>query len=104
MYAVIKTGGKQYRVTPGEVVKIEKLAAAAGEPVVFSEVLMVGDGAEFRVGSPLLTNARVKGTVQAQERDKKIVIYTYKKRKGEHRKKGHRQDITLVRIDEVVKE
>jgi large subunit ribosomal protein L21 len=104
MYAVIKTGGKQYRVTPGEVVKIEKLEAAVGEAVEFPEVLMLGDGAEFKVGTPLLENARVKGTVTSQERDKKIVIYTYKKRKGEHRKMGHRQDVTLVRIDEVVKE
>ncbi|HUT55554.1 MAG TPA: 50S ribosomal protein L21 [bacterium] len=104
MYAVIKTGGKQYRVSPGEVVKIEKLAAAVGEPVVFSEVLMVGDGAELKVGAPLVDNAKVKGTVQAQKRDKKIVVYTYKKRKGYHKKSGHRQDITLVRIDEVVED
>ena len=104
MYAVIKTGGKQYRVSPGELVKIEKLPAAVGEPVVFSEVLMVGDGAEVKVGSPLLANAQVKGTVEAQERDKKLIAYTYKKRKGYHKKHGHRQSVTLVRINEVVKE
>jgi len=103
MYAVIKTGGKQYRVAPGDKLKVEKLEAAVGEPVVFSEVLLIGDESDIKVGSPLVANAEVKGTIEAHGRGKKIIIYTYKKRKGYHKKQGHRQDFTTVRIDEVVK-
>jgi large subunit ribosomal protein L21 len=102
MFAVIKTGGKQYRVSPGDKLRVEKLEAAAGAPVVFSEVLMIGDDAAVTVGAPLVENAQVKATVEAHGRGDKIVIRKYKKRKGYHRKLGHRQDFTLVKILEVV--
>lgn len=102
MYAVIKTGGKQYVVSPGDRLKVEKLEIAEGAPVVFDEVLVVGSDTGVRVGHPLVQNAMVRGTVEGHGQGKKIIVYTYKKRKGFHKKQGHRQDYTLVRINEVV--
>lgn len=101
MYAVIKTGGKQYRVSPGDKVKVEKLGLAEGDPVVFSDVLMVSDGSEVKVGSPAVEGAEVKGTVMGHGRGKKVLVFKFKKRKGFRKRQGHRQDYTLVRIDEV---
>jgi large subunit ribosomal protein L21 len=100
MYAVIKSGGKQYKVAPGDRVKLEKIEAAKGASVIFEQVLMIG-GDEVKVGSPLVENAAVRGTVESQGRGNKIIVYKFKRRKGYHKKQGHRQDYTMVRIDEV---
>ena len=102
VYAVIKTGGKQYRVAPGDRLKVEKLEADEGAPVVFDQVLMVGEGSEVQVGTPLVENVKVRATALGQGREKKVIVYKYKRRKGFHKKQGHRQDYTLVQIDEVV--
>ena len=101
MYAVIKSGGKQHVVTPGQRVKLEKIGRAEGEPVVFDQVLMIKDGDEVKVGTPLLTNARVKGVIEGHGRDRKIIVFKFKRRKGYRKKQGHRQDYTTVRIDEI---
>jgi len=98
MYAVIKTGGKQYNVATGDVVKLEKLIAEAGSEVVFNEVLKAGD----KIGNPIVEGASVKATVLAQEKDKKIIVFKKKRRQNYRRKKGHRQNITVVRITEVI--
>ena len=101
MYAVIKTGGKQYRVQPGETIHVEKLDGAAGAKVEFTEVLMVAEGENVRIGHPLLDGVKVTAEVLAQERDKKILVYKYRRRKGWHRKQGHRQPLTAVKVTEI---
>ena len=98
MYAVIKTGGKQYKVTPGDVLKIEKIAGEEGKEVVFNEVLALGD----TVGTPLVAGASVKATVLKQAKDAKVIIFKKKRRQNYRRKNGHRQQITLVKITDVV--
>ena len=103
MYAIIKTGGKQYRVSPGEKIKVEKLDSETGGQVELSEVLAVGKGQDMEVGSPLVQGARVKATVVEHGRGRKIMVYRFKRRKGYHKKQGHRQDYTLLKIDEVLK-
>jgi large subunit ribosomal protein L21 len=101
MYAVIKTGGKQYRVNQGDIIKVEKLTADVGSKVDFDQVLLVGEGADVKVGAPVVDGAKVSGTVVAQDRHKKIVVFKMKRRKGYRRKQGHRQDYTGVRIEAI---
>ena len=101
MYAIIKTGGKQYRVQTGDVVRVERLEEAVGSTVTLDEVLFVGGEGEPRVGSPRLAGASVLGTVVEQDRDAKIRVFKYKKRKHYRRTRGHRQSFTAVRIDAV---
>jgi large subunit ribosomal protein L21 len=98
MYAVIRTGGKQYRVSEGQTLQVEKLPGAAGEVVTFQEVLMVGGGDATKVGRPLVAGANVKAEILAQERDKKIIIFKLRRRKNYRRKTGHRQPFTSVKI------
>ncbi len=98
MYAVFKTGGKQYRASQGEKVQVEKLDAAAGDTVEFSDVLMVGEGASVRVGKPLIAGAKVTGKVVAQDRHDKITVIKFKRRTTYKRMHGHRQAFTLVEI------
>ena len=98
MYAVFKTGGKQYRASQGEQVQVEKLDAAAGDTVEFSDVLMVGEGASVRVGKPLIAGAKVLGKVVAQDRHDKITVIKFKRRTTYKRMHGHRQAFTLVEI------
>jgi large subunit ribosomal protein L21 len=101
VYAIIRTGGKQYRVKPGDVVRVERLEAEVGSTVTLAEVLLVaGDGAA-RVGSPVLSGASVVGTVLEQDRDAKVRVFKFKKRKHYRRTRGHRQSFTAVRIDAV---
>ncbi len=101
MYAVIETGGKQVRVSVGDVVHVEKLAGAVGGEIVFDRVLMVG-GDAARVGSPTIENAKVRGSIVEHGRDKKILIYTYKRRQNSNRKsQGHRQSYTAVKIEAI---
>ena len=98
MYAVIKTGGKQYRVAEGDVIFVEKLNAQADEAVTFEEVLLVGDGEQSKIGAPVVAGAKVEGKVLAQVKSKKVVVYKYKAKKGERKKQGHRQPYTKVEI------
>ena len=98
MYAVIKTGGKQYRVQQGDVIFVEKLNAQADEAVTFDEVLLVGDADQSKVGTPVVEGAKVEGKVLAQVKGQKIVVYKYKAKKNERKKQGHRQPYTKVEI------
>ncbi|WP_196260155.1 50S ribosomal protein L21 [Pelagibacterium limicola] len=97
-FAVIKTGGKQYKVAANDLVRIEKIAGDAGEVVTFENVLMVGD----TIGVPLVEGALVAGEVVEQFRDKKVIIFKKKRRQHYRRKNGHRQELTLVRITEIL--
>jgi large subunit ribosomal protein L21 len=102
MYAVIETGGKQLRVQVGETVKVETLPGDVGAPVTFDRVLMVGGDEAAKVGKPNLDGAQVTGSIVEQGRARKIVIYTYKRRKNSNRKRqGHRQNYTAVKIDSI---
>lgn len=98
MYAVIKTGGKQYKVASGDVVKLEKIAGEEGKEVVFNEVLALDD----TIGTPLVAGARVKAKVLKQTRDDKIIVFKKKRRQNYRRKNGHRQSITLVKITDIL--
>ena len=102
MYAVIQTGGKQYRVSQGDLITIEKLEGAAGDRVEIASVLMVGEGSQVTVGQPQIGRARVVGTIVRQERGPKILIYKHKRRKGYQKRQGHRQWQTLLRVSEIV--
>ena len=97
MYAVIKTGGKQYKVSEGDLLKVEKIDGAVGETVEIDQVLMVG-GAEVKLGTPLVPGAKVKAQIVAQEKDKKILVFKSKRRKGYRKKNGHRQPITRLKV------
>ncbi|NVB39082.1 50S ribosomal protein L21 [Pseudenhygromyxa sp. WMMC2535] len=96
--AIIKTGGKQYRVVVGDKLRVEKLDADVGGNVEFEEVLLVGSGAEAQVGTPLVAGAKVSGTVKAHGRGPKLIVYKFRRRKQYRRKQGHRQAYTEVEI------
>ena len=98
MYAVIKTGGKQHRVSEGEMLSVEKIEGGKGDEVVFSEVLMVADENNVRVGTPVVEGAKVIGVIMEQKKNKKIVVFKMKRRKGYHKKTGHRQQQTSMLI------
>jgi len=98
MYAVIKTGGKQYRVAENDVLEVEKLAGDAGGTVEFTEVLMVGEGESVTIGKPLIAGAKVTAELVEQTRGPKLIAFKKRRRKNSRRKKGHRQDLTKVRI------
>ncbi len=101
MYAVVKTGGKQYRVTPGQVVQVEKLDGNAGDAVEFFEVLAIVKEGELVVGNPCIENAKVAGEIVTQKRHKKILVFKSKRRKGYRKMRGHRQFVTDVKIGEI---
>ena len=101
MYAVIKTGGKQHRVSKGETLNVEKIVGNKGEEVVFNEVLMVADEGDIRVGKPFLEGAKVVGEIVAQTKGNKINVFRMKRRKGYHKKTGHRQQLTSMKIKEI---
>lgn len=101
MYAVIRTGGKQYRVAEGDVIRVEKLDVETGSTVTFEEVLMVGGEGAPAVGAPLVAGASVSGTVEDQLRTRKVLIFKKRKRSNSRRKNGHRQHLTAVRIDAI---
>ena len=98
MFAVVKTGGKQYRVAEGDVIKVEKLEGEAGKNITLDEVLMIGDEKGVKVGEPLLEGANVTAEVLEQKKDKKITVFKKKRRHNYRRKKGHRQEITVLRV------
>jgi large subunit ribosomal protein L21 len=102
MYAVIKSGGKQYRVESGKQVRVEALSADVGAAVAFEEVLLVGSGDSVKVGAPLVSGAKVKGTVVAHGRGEKVKIFKMRRRKHYQKSQGHRQNYTEVRIDDIV--
>lgn len=102
MYAVIKSGGKQYRVESGKQVRVESLPAGVGATVAFEEVLLVGSGDGVKVGAPLVSGAKVNGTVLAHGRNGKVKIFKMRRRKHYQKSQGHRQNYTEVRIDDIV--
>jgi len=101
MYVIIETGGKQYRVQEGDVLFIEKLSAEKGETVVFDKVLAVSDGGDLTVGSPALNGVSVNGKILGHGKDRKIIVFKYKPKKGYRRKQGHRQPYTKVQIEKI---
>ncbi len=101
MYAVIRSGGKQYRVSPGGSLRVERLPGEVGSTVTLDDVLMVGGDSDVKVGTPRVEGASVKGTIVAQGRGPKITVFKMKRRKGYRRKAGHRQDYTEIRVDEI---
>ena len=101
MYAIIRTGGKQYRVQPGDTIHVERLEAPAGETVDVGEVLLVGGDGEAQVGAPVLTQARVRGTVLDEGRGRKVRVFKFKRRKHYRRTRGHRQSYTAIRIEAI---
>lgn len=101
MYAVIRTGGKQYRVSAGEALKVEKLDAQSGAEIVLNDVLLVGEGDQVQVGAPLVTGATVKATVLSQGRGEKVKIFKMRRRKHYRKSQGHRQSYTEIRIDSI---
>ncbi len=101
MYAVIQTGGKQYRVAPGDQVKFEKLIGLPGDTVSFEQVLLTSDGDSVRLGRPFVENSKVVGKIVHQGKHRKEVVFKYKRRKGYRRKRGHRQQYTLVKIENI---
>jgi large subunit ribosomal protein L21 len=102
MYAVVKTGGKQYRVSPGDSIEVEKLPYEVGSQIELDEVLLVANGSGAKIGQPLVEGAKVKATVTRQDRARKVIIFKFKPRNRYRRKKGHRQHYTRLRIDEIV--
>ena len=100
MYAIIATGGKQYKVSEGDVIKVEKLGVEAGQTVTFDQVLVVSDK-DVKVGCPTVEGASVEASVVEEGKDKKIIVYKYKRKLGYHNKNGHRQLYTKVKIDKI---
>lgn len=101
MYAIIETGGKQYRVQPGDELKIEKLAIEENDQVSFDKVLLVGSEDDVKVGTPHVEGASVKGTVLSNGKNKKLIVFKYKNKTKYRRFRGHRQPFSLVRIDSI---
>ncbi|MCI9369471.1 MAG: 50S ribosomal protein L21 [Lachnospiraceae bacterium] len=100
MYAVIATGGKQYKVSEGDVIRVEKLGVEAGETYTFNQVLLVS-GDEMKIGAPFVENATVEADVIDNIKSKKIIVYKFKRKTGYHKKKGHRQQLTAVKITKI---
>lgn len=98
MYAVIQTGGKQYRVSAGDVIKVEKLIGEAGSQVTFDQILLVGEGETAKIGTPIVAGAEVTTEIVAQARGPKLLIFKKRRRQNSRRKNGHRQDITILRV------
>ncbi len=102
MYAIMKTGGKQYKVGEGNIIKVEKLPAEVGEKITFEEIIFLTDGeGNVKIGDPNISGARVIAEVLEQGRAKKIVVYKYKRRKNYHKKQGHRQPFTRIKIEKI---
>ena len=101
MYAIIETGGKQYKVTEGDVITVEKLAVEQGQQYDFDKVIMVAKENDVTVGAPYVAGAKVSASVLGEGKDKKVVVYKYKSKKGFHKKKGHRQPFTKLQIQSI---
>lgn len=98
MYAVIRTGGKQYRVSQGDTLRVEKLPGEKGAQIELAEVLLVGGDGAIKIGQPLLSGAKVRAEVVKQDRGKKVIVYKFRRRKNYRRKQGHRQEFTMLKI------
>ena len=101
MYAIVSSGGKQYKVQKGEILRVEKISGDIGVPVSFDKVLMFSDGENVNIGQPVLENVSVNGHIVEQDKAKKIIVFKYKRRKRYRRKQGHRQQYTAVKIDSI---
>jgi len=101
MYAIVNTGGKQYKIHQGDVLRVEKIPGEIGNSISFAKVLMFADGKDVSIGRPLLDNVTVKGHIVEQGKAKKIIVFKYKRRKRYRRKQGHRQQYTAVKIDSI---
>jgi large subunit ribosomal protein L21 len=101
MYAVVKSGGKEYRVSKGDLIRVEKLEGKTGDQVVIKDVLMVSDEGNVQLGTPQLTNAVVTGKIVQEAKGKKVLIYKMKRRKNYRRTKGHRQTYTYLRVEDI---
>jgi len=101
MYAIVASGGKQYKIHEGEILRVEKIPGEAGDLVSFDKVLMFSDGKTVNIGRPLLDNVVVKGHIVQQEKAKKIIVFKYKKRRRYRKKQGHRQQLTAIKIDNI---
>jgi large subunit ribosomal protein L21 len=102
MYAIVSSGGKQYKVQKGEILRVEKISGDIGVPVSFDKVLMFSDGENVNIGQPVLENVSVNGHIVEQDKAKKIIVFKYKRRKRYRRKQGHRQQYTAVKIDSIL--
>jgi len=101
VFAIIRTGGKQYRVAPGDTIRVEKLTGQAGDQVEMNEVLLFADGENIQTGTPLLSNVKIVGEILGQSRAKKVIVFKMKRRKGYQKRQGHRQSFTSLRIKEI---
>jgi large subunit ribosomal protein L21 len=101
MYAIVKTGGKQYKIHEGDIIRVEKIEGNIGNPVSLDQVLMFSDGENTSIGQPVLDNVAVKGHIVEQGKEKKIIVFKYKRRKRYRRKQGHRQQFTAIKIDQI---
>jgi large subunit ribosomal protein L21 len=101
MYAIVDSGGKQYKVQEGEILRVEKLTGEVGDSVSFDRILMFSDGENVNVGTPLLEDVAVNGHIVEQGKAKKIIVFKYKRRKRYRRKRGHRQQFTAVKVDSI---
>jgi large subunit ribosomal protein L21 len=101
MYAVIETGGKQYRVAPGGVIAVERLPGSVGDAVELSQVLLVGEGEKVKIGAPVVAGAKVRATIVAQGRGPKVTVFKFRRRRKYRRKTGHRQALTRLRVEEI---
>ena len=104
MYALVKTGGKQYRVSKDDTILVERLSAEEGEQIILSDIVLLGDGDKTIIGTPRVDGAGVSATVVRQTRGPKIIIFRRKRRKNHRRTQGHRQDLTLLKIDEIAQD
>jgi len=101
MYAIIETGGKQFKVSQGDVIRVEKLCIEPGNTHTFDQVLLLANGDELQVGAPYVNGVKVTATVTKQDKAKKVIVYKYKAKKGFHKKKGHRQPFTELKIESI---
>jgi len=101
MYAIMETGGKQYRVKPGNIIRVEKLPGTKDDEVLFDKVLFVSDKEKIELGHPFIKNVKVRGKILNQGRGKKVVVFKFKRRKRYHKKRGHRQYLTTVKIENI---
>jgi large subunit ribosomal protein L21 len=102
MYAVVKTGGKQYRVSKDDIMRVERLAGEAGDTITLADVLMIGDGGDVTLGAPNISGASVAAEILEQTRDRKVIIFKKRRRQNYRRKKGHRQHLTVLRVTEIL--
>lgn len=101
MYAIVRTGGKQYQVACGDQLRVEKLEGVVGDTVALDDVLLVADGEDIKVGQPVLENAKVTAKIAEQGRSKKVIVFKKKRRKGYRLRRGHRQSYTALKIEEI---